>query len=248
MPPAQDGDGVRGRSPRGVMDLAAAVAPTTLARQRTLAMAAPLAPLFPDGALVRGRAVSCQGAAATSLALALAAEATAAGAWLAVVDVPWLGVEAAGELGIPLERLVRVDPGPERSWADLVGAVLDGFELVITRMPRHLSAGLARRVQARLQAREAVMITIGAAGTNPVDLTLEATTPRWEGIEQGWGCLRGRRTTIVSTGRRVPRPRHVDVWLPGPGGKVTATPTIDTIDTIDTVDAVEVVPVLRSAG
>ena len=49
--------------------------------------------------------------AATSLALALAVEATAAGAWLAVVDVPWLGVEAAAELGVPLERLVRVDPG-----------------------------------------------------------------------------------------------------------------------------------------
>ena len=73
------------------MDLAAAVAPTTLARQRTLPVADPLIPLLPDGALPRGRAVSCGGIAATSLAVALAAEATVAGAWLAVVDVPWLG-------------------------------------------------------------------------------------------------------------------------------------------------------------
>ena len=92
------------------MDLAAAVAPTTLARQRTLPVAGPLIPLLPDGALPRGRAVSCRGIAATSLAVALAAEATVAGSWLAVVDVPWLGVEAVAELGVPLERLVRVDP------------------------------------------------------------------------------------------------------------------------------------------
>ena len=45
--------------------------------------------------------------------------ATTAGAWLAVVDVPWLGVEAAVELGIPLERLVRVDPGPDGSKSDV---------------------------------------------------------------------------------------------------------------------------------
>ncbi len=91
------------------MDLAAAVAPTTLARQRTLPVLDPLSTLLPDGALARGKAVSCRGIAATSLATALAAGATAAGAWLAVVDVPWLGVEAAAELGVPLERLVRVD-------------------------------------------------------------------------------------------------------------------------------------------
>jgi len=230
------------------MDLAAAVAPTTLARQRTLPVSNPLIPLFPDGALVRGRAVSCQGVAATSLALALAAEPTTAGAWVAVVDVPWLGVEAAVELGIPLERLVRVDPGLSGSrseWADLVGAVLDGFEVVVTRLPRHLSATVARRVQARVQAREAVLIAVGSSlsaagrGPLPLDLTLEATTAVWEGVEQGWGCLRGRRVTVTSTGRRVPRPRQVELWLPGPGGGVAA---------IEEREDVDVEPVLLSAG
>ena len=103
------------------MDLAAAVAPTTLARQRTLPVADPLIPLLPDGALPRGRAVACGGIAATSLAVALAAEATVAGAWLAVVDVPWLGVEAVAELGVPLERLVRVDPGASRAATGTAG-------------------------------------------------------------------------------------------------------------------------------
>ena len=104
------------------MDLAAAVAPTTLARQRTLPVADPLIPLLPDGALTRVAAVACGGIAATSLAVALAADATAAGAWLAVVDVPWLGVEAAAELGVPLERLVRVDLGDAQCVSEPRGA------------------------------------------------------------------------------------------------------------------------------
>lgn len=201
---------------------AAAVTPTTLARQRVLPVAEPLAPLLPDGALVRGKAVASRGVAATSLALALAAEATTRGAWLAVVDVPWLGVEAAGELGIPLERLVRIDTGHDKAWSDLVGAVLDGFEIVVTRVPRRLPSSLARRVQARVQAREAVLITVGPPGQAAVDLTLEATTAVWDGVEHGWGCLRGRRVTVESTGRRIPRPRRIDVWLPGPDGGVSA--------------------------
>ncbi len=128
--------------------------------------------------------MACGGIAATSLAVALAAEATVAGAWLAVVDVPWLGVEAVAELGVPLERLVRVDPAAssERaahggSWADLVAAVLDGFEVVITRMPQRVNAAVLRRVQARVQAREAVLIAVGDPGPLAADITMEASTP-----------------------------------------------------------------------
>ena len=216
------------------MDLAAAVAPTTLARQRTLPVAGPLIPLLPDGALPRGRAVSCRGIAATSLAVALAAEATVAGSWVAVVDVPWLGVEAVAELGVPLERLVRVDPGGspgssggsahDASWVDLIAAVLDGFELVITRMPRRLNAAVLRRVQARVQAREAVLITMGDPGPLLADITMAASSPVWEGVEHGRGRLLGRRVAVSATGRRVPRPRRADLWLPGPDGTVaTAT-------------------------
>ena len=240
------------------MELAAAVTPTTFARQRTWPVVGPLAPLFPEGALVRGRAVACRGVAATSLALALAAEATTAGAWLAVVDVPWLGVEAAAELGIPLERLVRVDPGPSAAsvaavWADLVAAVLDGFEIVVTRIPRHLSAAVARRVQARLQAREGVLLALGggagsAAGPVPVELTVEVTAPVWEGIERGWGHLRGRRVTVASSGRRVPRPRQVDVWLPGPGGGVAAVGTVASEMASEVSLVADAPPVLRSVG
>jgi hypothetical protein len=219
------------------MDLAAAVAPTTLARQRTLPVADPLQPLLPEGGLARGRTVACRGAAATSLTLALAAAATEAGAWLAVVDVPWLGVEAAAELGVPLERLVRVEAADALSWADLVAAVLDGFELVVTRVPRRVNAGVLRRVQSRIQAREGVLLAVGDPGPLGADVVIEASTPVWEGVEDGAGHLRGRRVTVVASGRRIPRPRRAELWLPGPDGVVAA---------VDPVTVAE--PVLRSVG
>lgn len=208
------------------MELAAAtaVAPTTLARQRTLPVADPLRPLLPEEGLIRGRVVACRGVAAASLTLALATEASRAGAWLAVVDVPWLGVEAAAELGIPLERMVRIEPDDAGSghWADLVAAVLDGFELVVTRVPRRINAGVLRRVQSRIQAREAVLLAVGDPGPLTADVAMEASTPVWEGVEDGAGHLHGRRVTVVSSGRRIPRPRRADLWLPGPDGVLAA--------------------------
>jgi hypothetical protein len=206
---------------------------TALASGRVLPVVSPLEPLLPDGGLVRGKAVSCCGAAAMSLALALAVRATSCGAWLAVVDVPTFGLEAAGEFGIPLERIVRVDPpksgrfpksdksdGVGDTWSQLMAAVVDGFEVVITRVPQRLNPGLARRVQSRLRAREAVMITLGRPGPISADTELSAADPQWEGVADGWGYLRGRRVTVSSSGRRTPQPRRVALWLPGTDGKV----------------------------
>jgi len=212
------------------MDLATAVASTSLARERTLPVHEAFHPLL--AALGRGRSVGCEGVTATSLALALAAEATATGAWLAVVDVPWLGVEAAAELGVPLERLVRVDPGrgsqQSGAWAELMAAVLDGFELVVTRVPARVDAGTVRRVQARVQARGAVVLLVGTTRAWSTDITLRATRSTWEGVAAGHGHLRARRVAIEAAGRRVPRPRQAELWLPGPGGRVAVAPPVVT--------------------
>jgi hypothetical protein len=220
----------------GVQNAVTTLTQAALTSGRMLPVVDPLVSLLPDGGLVRGKAVSCGGAASMSLALALAVEATASGAWLAVVDVPTFGLEAAGEFGIPLERVVRVDPprrtaaksaksaksgGVGDTWSELMAAVVDGFEVVITRVPQRLNPGLARRVQSRLRAREAVMITLGRPGPISVDTELTAADPQWEGVADGWGYLRGRRVTVTSSGRRVPRPQRASLWLPGPDGKVT---------------------------
>ena len=185
------------------MDLAAAVAPTTLARQRTLPVADPFVPLLPDGALARGRAVSCRGIAATSLAIALAAEATTAGAWLAVVDVPWLGVEAAGELGVPLERLVG-----RRTRCQRVGGSRG-------RRPRRVRARRHPRPTTAERDHPAPCPGQGAGKGGGADRGRRArpavrrhhdggVVPGVGRRRAGWGHLRGRRVTVSSTGRRVP--------------------------------------------
>jgi hypothetical protein len=204
----------------------------TLSRSRMLPVVGPLVPLLPDGGLVRGRAVACGGVAAMSLAVSLAVAATASGSWLAIVGVPTFGLEAAEEFGIPLERVVSVDPGPAASnngerWAELVAATFDGFEVVITKAPQRLNAVLARRVQARLQAREAVLITLGSPGPFSTDVELHADDPRWEGVAAGSGYLRGRRVTVTSSGRRVPRQRQAALWLPDHQGAVADVETAE---------------------
>jgi hypothetical protein len=224
--------------PHGISaDLGARALPDRgLARERVLPVVQHLAPLLPSGGLVRGETVATRGAAAMSLAIALAVEATAAGSWMAVVDVPTIGLEATSELGIPLERVVRVDTSPTsdgRGWAELLAAVVDGFELVLTRVPPSVSPGLVRRVQARLRTRDAVLVVLGAASAMSPAVELHTTHAQWVGVERGAGHLQGRRVTVTATGRRVPRPRRAELWLPDHSGKVTpaaevtASPPVD---------------------
>lgn len=201
----------------------------SLASERTLVVDDALAPLLPGGALQRGRAIGCIGRSAPTLALALVARAVTTGAWAAAVDLPALGLDAALELGLPLERLVRIDTGARRQepagWAEAVAAALDGFELVLVAPPARVPDTVARRLLSRAQHRGAVLVAVGAAGSIPVEVTLRASRPDWIGARTGHGRLLARRLRIEAAGRRLPGPRRVDVWLPGPDGALTAVAT-----------------------
>ena len=92
---------------------------TVLAGERLLPLVPALAATFPAAGLRRGATVVVDAGAdaqgAVSLALALAAGASAAGSWCAVVGVPDLGPVAAAELGRivrPGGIVVAAHPGP----------------------------------------------------------------------------------------------------------------------------------------
>lgn len=193
------------------------VAPVTMAHERTLPVPAECEGLFAEGALVRGRVLSCVGTAATSLAMALVAPAVEAGAWLAVVDVPTIGLDAASELGICLERVVGVDLGerPAEVWPDIVAAAADGFELVLTHVPTGVRPAAARSVAARMQQRGVVVIVLGDAGPLRCDGVLESTDGVWEGVGDGFGYLRHRMVRVESSGRRLPGVRRRTVSFHG---------------------------------
>ena len=162
----------------------------TLAHHRHLPVDEAFATLLPDPGLTRGRIVGCTGAAATSLALALASRATLTGSWLAVVGMAPIGIEAAREMGVAIDRLVSVDANGCRAdeWADRVAAAADGFELILTMPPVGPPARaerVIRKVRQRVQARGVVLLTV----------TLVCR------------CRRGARCDGGGVGRARPRPR-----------------------------------------
>jgi hypothetical protein len=198
---------------------------TELGSQRLLPVRPELQPLLPGGGLRRGSTigVTAGGPAATSLLLALLAEASRSGSWCAVVGLPTLGVAAAAEVGIALDRFALVpNPGPD--WPTVVAALLDGFDIVVVQAPAVRANGvgavgsvIASRLAARARQRGGVLVPHGSWPA--VDLALDAVTPVWHGIEAGRGRLRGRQLTVTARGRgAASAPRVTHLWLPLPTG------------------------------
>ncbi|WP_086842544.1 hypothetical protein [Amycolatopsis kentuckyensis] len=186
----------------------------------TLTVLPELAGLLPGGGLRRGSTVSVRGA--TSLVLALLAEATRNGSWAAVTGLPELGLAAAAELGVDLERLALVpDPGAEL--VAVLSALVDGFDLVVLGRAVPVQPQTARRLAGRVRNRGTVLLTAGA--WPGADVELKVSGRRWHGLTQdGHGHLRARKVLATSTGRgAAARPLSVGLWLPGPEGAPAAS-------------------------
>ena len=185
--------------------------------ERILPVLPELRVLLPAGGLRRGStvAIAPQGSVtfgATSVLLALLAAASAAGSWCAVVGMPALGLVAAAEIGIALDRFALVpNPGPE--WAAVVAALLDGIDVVVAALPGPISASIASRLAARARQRGTVLVPYGQ--WSGADVVLETPGGGWQGLGQGRGRLSRRELVISRRGRgAAARPRQVTVWLP----------------------------------
>jgi hypothetical protein len=215
-------------APVGLSTVAARTRPVALAREALLPVLPALEGLLPEPGLRRGTTVGVAGGpGATSLALALGAAASAAGSWAGAVGLPSLGLEAAGELGVALERLLLVEPPPDR-WATVVAALLDAVDLVHVALPPQVRLGDARRLAARARERGAVLVVHGPGAPGlrawpeapAVRLTVESAV--WEGPAGGGaGRLVARRVEVVGGGRgAAARPRRAPLWLPDATGSV----------------------------
>jgi hypothetical protein len=195
--------------------------PLVLARDRALPVLDALRPLLPDG-LRRGSTVAVDGGpGATTLALALAVAASAAGSWTAVVGAPSLGLQAAAELGVAVERLLVVPEPPRESWATVVAALVDSVDLVLVAAHR-VAPGEVRRLTARCRERDAVLVTLPRSSWPGPDVCLTVGASSWTGpLGGGAGRLEARRAEVVAGGRgAAARERRAALWLPGPGGEV----------------------------
>lgn len=188
------------------------VRPATQGETESLPVAEHLGALFDGRGLVRGRIVWCAGDAAMSLGLQVVARATQEGSWLAVIGLDDLGLQAAFEHGVALDRTVVVGPmRTPREWISAVGAAVEGFAVVLLGVPRGVTAGDAQRLATRIQARRAVAVCVDCSRTSKVasvfspDVVVHTATTEWHGIEHGAGHVRCRDLEVEVSGRRVAR-------------------------------------------
>ncbi|HVL82911.1 MAG TPA: hypothetical protein VM367_01255 [Pseudonocardia sp.] len=185
---------------------------------RTVPVAPPLAGLLPAGALRRGSTVAVREApGATSLLFGLLAGASVDGAWIGLVGRPGLGLVAAAEAGIRLDRLALV-PYPGRDLVAVTAALLDGLDLVaVAGAERAVRAADRRRLEARARQRAAVLMPLGA--WPGADVELVCGDPRWEGLDAGAGRLRTRSVRVDARGHGLgPAGRSARLLLPASGG------------------------------
>lgn len=212
------------------------LAPLTLATNRVLPVPEELTSLFPWGGIQRGWSVGVAGSAAWSLAFSIWAKALGSEGWVAVVGVPDLGLAAAAELGVRLDRVVLVQTPPANQWGTVVSSALDAFDVVAVTPTAQVSPRDARRLSARAREREAVLFHLDGGRTWPsaLDLTLhcrsedcrneDCRSEGWTGLGWGHGYLQGRRVSIDAVGRRTGRPRSLSVLLPDARGRLAAVP------------------------
>jgi hypothetical protein len=192
-------------------------------RDRVLPVLPALRGLFPHEGLQRGSVVAVPGGGL--LSLAIAAGASAAGAWCAVVGQPELGVRAAAGVGVDPARMLLVGAPGER-WPQVTAALLDGCELVLICPPAQPAPHVKRHVEATLRRAGGVLVVTGDWAGAQARLWVDAQ--QWAGMGQGHGRLMRRRVHVLASGRgAATRPAHRWLWLPGPdGGVATADPGI----------------------
>lgn len=145
-----------------------------------------------------------------SLALALAAGASAAGEWVGFAGWPDFGAQAAADLGVDLDRTVLV-PDPGEHWLEVAAALVDVLRVVVLRPSSRVDARSAGVLDARLRKRSAALVVWGEWPGCEARLSLEGST--WSGPQDGHGRLRRRSAQLAVRRGSAPATR-VPVWFP----------------------------------
>jgi hypothetical protein len=179
-----------------------------------------VAALLPAGGLPLGSTVAVDGS--SRFLLVMLAAASEAGSWAAVVGCPDLGLLAAHECGLMLERLAVV-PNPGSQWAVVVDALLDGLDIVVVgagvAAEGPVSQPTARSLISRARNRGKVLIPFGHGEAWPAaDLRVFAAGHRRGGLGEGHGYLVEHEVEVTVQGRgSASRPRQARFVLhPGP--------------------------------
>jgi hypothetical protein len=169
--------------------------------------------LFPDGGLRRG--VVYEISEGRSLLWSLLAGPSQAGHWIALVGMAHLGLQAAADAGVNLERLVLV-PQPGSSGFSVMSTLADALPLVVLSPSGALPPQSQRdRFQARLRERGATLLI--RASWPGSEGRISVTQRSWEGLGHGFGLLSQQHITLSHQHRRETRPRYIDLCISSRG-------------------------------
>ena len=195
----------------------------TTATPRAFPVHDALTSLFPQGGLLTGAVYSLDSSA--SLLWSLLAEPTRKGTWCAVVGMPDLGLAAAEELGVNVDRLVLV-PSPGAQWMAAVGTLLDVVGICAVGSFPPPSERALSTLYGRLRERQSTLLV--RSGWPRVDATL-AAEHRWDGVGAGRGLLQEHSVRISATPRSGHTTRVCDVVIDHTGMR-EASPLAPVID------------------
>lgn len=134
-------------------------------------------------------------------------EVTASGGWIAAVDVSGIGLEAAREVGVAIERVLVVTTPDRASWGATIGALIGAVDVIVFGAPRHsVQPREYRRMASRCRERGTVLMELASPtdGQLQYDVSFEVTPVGWNGLGQGFGRLMSRHLDVAVSGRRVP--------------------------------------------
>lgn len=186
---------------------------------RALPVPPALSGLLPGGGLLPGSVYSVSPGL---LLLALLAEPSREGSWCGVIGLPELGIEAADQAGLNLDRVALV-PRPGERWFAITAALAEVLPVVAVRPGSRVREADAGRLAARLRSSGTALLVAGAWPR--VEATLSMSAPHWSGVGAGHGYLSSRDVLVTVTSKRSPAPRQARVTLPDASGGLSAAPT-----------------------
>jgi hypothetical protein len=155
-----------------------------------------------------GRVVALHGppgSGLTRVGLGLLVEISRQAPVVAVDIRGWLNPAAAWEVGIDPDRFVVVG-ADARSWARVVGALLDGVPGIYAELPSGVPDAVVRRVAATARTRRVGLVLRplrGALPTGTAHLTVRAEDVQWTGVGAGVGHLGARGLALWASGKGV---------------------------------------------
>lgn len=156
-----------------------------------------LAPLVPGGVIRRGTTTCVTGS--TTLACHLIAALASQESWTAIVGYPDLGLAALFDAGLDPARVVLVpEPGPNA--VEVLGAVVDGFDVVLVGEGAALQDRDRRALSQRVRHRGALLVS--SAPWPGAEVTFVTENITWNGLSVV-GRVTGGNFLISSTGRGI---------------------------------------------